>query len=120
MATCLALFTNLSATVIFITHMEMHFFEKYKAYSEAVIGGKKADIENAKKRLFRQLGNELMNLVRVQFIISVVAYLLCVVFLPQFWIRRKRYAYLPLSGRRVFHNVPDVCGAFAFILFQRS
>lgn len=84
MATCLALFTNLSATVIFITHMEMHFFEKYKAYSEAVIGGKKADIENAKKRLFRQLGNELMNLVRVQFIISVVAYLLCVVFLPQF------------------------------------
>lgn len=84
MATCLALFTNLSATVIFITHMEMHFFDKYKAYSEAVIGGKKADIENAKKRMFRQLGNELMNLVRVQFIISVVIYLLCVVFLPQF------------------------------------
>lgn len=84
MATCIALFTNLSATVIFITHMEMHFFEKYKAYSEAVIGGKKADIENAKKRMFRQLGNELMNLVRVQFIISVVVYLLCVVFLPQF------------------------------------
>lgn len=34
--------------------------------------------------MFRQLGNELMNLMRVQFIISVVIYLLCVVLLPQF------------------------------------
>ncbi len=84
MATCLAMFTNISATVIFVTHMEMHFREKYKLYSEAVIGGKKIDIDNAKSRMFRQLGNELMNLVRVQFIISVVIYLLCVVFLPQY------------------------------------
>lgn len=84
MATCIAMFTNLSATIIFITRVEMHFHEKYKLYSEAVIGGKKTDIENARKRMFRQLGIELMNLVRVQFIISVVIYLLCVVFLPQF------------------------------------
>lgn len=83
-ATCLAMFTNLSATVIFITHVEMHFYEKYRAYSEAVIGGKGIDIENAKEQMFRQLGSELMNLVRVQFIISVVIYLLCVVFLPQY------------------------------------
>ena len=84
MATCIAMFTNLSATIIFITRVEMHFHEKYKLYSEAVIGGKRTDIENAKKRMFRQLGIELMNLVRVQFIISVAIYLLCVVFLPQF------------------------------------
>ena len=38
MASCLAMFTNLSATVIFITRVEMHFHEKYKRYSEAVIG----------------------------------------------------------------------------------
>lgn len=84
MATCLAMFTNISATVIFITHVEMHFHEKYRIYSEAVIGGKKSDIESAKRRMFRQLGNELMNLMRVQFIISVVIYLLCIVLLPQF------------------------------------
>lgn len=84
MATCIAMFTNLSATIIFITRVEMHFHEKYRLYSEAVIGGKWSDIRNAKKRMFRQLGIELMNLVRVQFIISVVIYLLCVVFLPQF------------------------------------
>lgn len=85
MATCLAaVFTNVSATVIFVTHMEMHFHEKYKNYSEAVIGGKKLDIESAKSQMFWQLGNELMNLARVQFMISVVAYLLCVVLAPQY------------------------------------
>jgi len=62
----------------------MHFHEKYKNYSESVIGGKKADIENAKDRMFRQLSNELMNLVRMQFIISIIIYLSCVVFLPRF------------------------------------
>lgn len=84
MASCLAMFTNISATVIFIARVEMHFHEKYRAYSEAIIGGKKADIDNAKSRLFRHISSELMSLVRVQFIISVVIYLLCVVFLPQF------------------------------------
>lgn len=83
MATCIALFTNISATVIFTARIEMNFHEKYKAYSEAVIGGKGVDIENAKGRMFRQLASELMNLARIQFIISVVIYLACVVILPQ-------------------------------------
>lgn len=83
MASCLAMFTNLSATVIFIARVEMNFHEKYKFYSEAVIGGRWSDISNAKRRMFRQLAGELMNLVRIQFIISVVVYLICIVVLPQ-------------------------------------
>lgn len=83
MASCIALFTNISATIIFVSRIEMNFTEKYRLYSESIIGGKKANIDNAKKRMFRQLSDELMNLVRVQFIISVVVYLLCVVLLPQ-------------------------------------
>ena len=82
MATCIAMFTNISATVIFIARIEMHFHDKYRAYSEAVIGGKKTDIDNAKRRMFRAIANELMSLVRIQFIISVVVYLLCIVLLP--------------------------------------
>lgn len=84
MATCIAMFTNISATVIFIARIEMHFHEKYRAYSESVIGGKWTDINNAKRRMFRTVSNELMSLVRVQFIISVVVYLLCIVLLPQY------------------------------------
>lgn len=82
MATCLAMFTNISASVIFIARVEMHFHERYKNYSEAVIGGRKADIENAKKRMFLQLSSELMTLVRIQFIISVVIYMAFLVLLP--------------------------------------
>ena len=84
MATCLAMFTNLSSTIIFITRVEMHFHTRYKAYSEAVIGGRWEDIKNTKDRMFRQLSAELMNLVRIQFIISTAVYLLCVVVLPQY------------------------------------
>ncbi len=84
MASCLAMFTNISATIIFIAHIEMHFHEKYKAYSESVIGAKKADIDNDKRRMFRQMGSSLRNLARIQFIITVVVYLMCIVFLPRF------------------------------------
>lgn len=83
MASCLAMFTNISATVIFIARVEMHFHDKYKQYSEAVIGGRGADIENTKRRMFRQLASELMTVARIQFIISVVLYLLCIVILPR-------------------------------------
>lgn len=83
MATCLAMFTNISASVIFISRVEMNFHERYKAYSEAVIGGRGADIEITKKRMFRMLSEELMSLARVQFIITLVIFLLCMIFLPQ-------------------------------------
>ena len=83
MATCLAMFTNISATIIFISRVEMYFHEKYKLYSEAVIGGRGADIQNTKKRMFRQLASELMTLARIQFIISVVVYLICIDVLPK-------------------------------------
>ena len=83
MASCLAMFTNISASVIFISRVEMHFHERYKAYSEAVIGGRGMDIENSKRRMFKQLSDELMNLARLQFIVSVIIYFLSVVFLPR-------------------------------------
>ncbi|MCD7825406.1 MAG: exopolysaccharide Pel transporter PelG [Clostridiaceae bacterium] len=84
MATCIAMFTNISASVILITQIELHFHERYKAYSEAVIGGRLRDITKAKNRMFSLLSYQLMDVVRNQFIISVILYLLCVVFLPQF------------------------------------
>lgn len=42
------------------------------------------DIDNARTRMFSQMSQELMNLVRIQFIISVIVFLLCSIFLPQF------------------------------------
>ena len=105
LATCLGMFTNISATIIFISRVEMHFHERYKAYSEAVIGGRWEDIENTKKRMFRQLAGELMNLVRIQFIISAFVYLVCVIVLPG----------LGYSGR-VMQMYPCLAAGY-FILF---
>ncbi len=82
MASFIAMFTNISASVLFISRVEMHFHERYRAYSEAVIGGRGMDIQNAKSRMFRQLSEELMNLVRIQFIVSVIIYFLCITLLP--------------------------------------
>lgn len=84
MATCLAMFTNITASVIFISRVEMRFHDRYKGYSEAVIGGRGIDIENAKRRMFSQLSDELMNLVRIQFIVTVILFLLLIIILPQF------------------------------------
>ncbi|MDE5587629.1 MAG: exopolysaccharide Pel transporter PelG [Acetatifactor sp.] len=83
MATCLAMFTNITASMIFISRVEMHFHERYKAYSEAVIGGRGSDIEDAKKMMFGQLSEELMNLARLQFIVSVVIFFICIILLPK-------------------------------------
>ena len=84
MATCLAMFTNISATVIFISRMEMNFHERYKKYSEAVIGGRGMDIQNAKRRMFEQMRMEIMNLVRIQFIVTVILYLIFIILMPRF------------------------------------
>ena len=83
MATCLAMFTNVSATVIFIVNIELHFRDRYRNYFEAVIGGRRHDIRNARLRLFRQLSAELMTLIRLQFIISVALFLLCIILFPR-------------------------------------
>ena len=49
------MFTNISATVIFIARVEMYFHSRYKAYSEAVIGGRLSDIRNNKQHALRDL-----------------------------------------------------------------
>lgn len=82
-ATCIAMFTNIAASVIFISRVEMRFRSRYKAYTEAVIGGRWMDIQTAKKRMFRQLSEELVSLVRIQFIISMILYFAVVIFLPR-------------------------------------
>ena len=82
MASCLAMFTNISASVLFISRVEMHFHDRYKEYTEAVIGGKLDSIEKAKKRMFRGLSSQLLSLAHIQFIVSVIVYLIAIVILP--------------------------------------
>lgn len=82
MATCLAMFTNISATAIFISRIEMHFRDRYRVYTESIIGGRLMDIKDSQSRLMRQMAEEIGSLARIQFIITVVVFLLCEIFLP--------------------------------------
>lgn len=83
-ASCIAMFTNIASSVIFISRVEMRFRSRYKAYTEAVIGGRWMDIRTAQRRMFRQLSDELFSLVRIQFIISIVLYFVVVLLMPRF------------------------------------
>lgn len=83
MASCLAMFTNVSAAVIFTARVETRFRDCYRMYSESVAGGRGADIQRAKSRMFRQVSQELMSLARIQFIISVVVFLTLTVVAPR-------------------------------------
>ncbi len=105
LATCIAMFTNISSSVIFITGVEMNFHEKYKSYTEAVIGGRGMDIRNGKERMFRQLFDELMHLVRVQFIVSTALFFVFMFALPYFGM-----------GGLVLQIYPSLAGGY-FILF---
>lgn len=82
LATCIAMFTNISATTFFISKVEMHFHEHYADYMNAVIGGKLDTIEKTKNRMFRTLSNQLLTLVRLQFCVAIVIFLLANIFLP--------------------------------------
>ena len=83
MAGFLGLITSITTSVIFIVRVEMYFHRRYSDYSKAVIGGRGRDIRKAQMRMFRQLSGELTELVRVQFIISIVLFLVFLIFLPR-------------------------------------
>lgn len=81
-ATCIAMFTNIAASIIFISRIEMRFRFRYKSHTEAVIGGRWMDIKTTQTQMFRQISDELFNLVRIQFIVSVIIYLLVILLMP--------------------------------------
>ncbi len=82
MATCLGMFTNLSATVLFVSKVEMHFFKYYSEFNTSIVGGTYEQIEKSRKRMFRSLVKENLDMVYIQFAVSVVIMLLAKIFLP--------------------------------------
>lgn len=83
-ASCLAMFTNISAMVIFTVLAETKFHDIYQTYNESVIGATLKDIELAKKNMFNLLVQQIGYVVRVQAIISIILFLLIEVFLPDY------------------------------------
>lgn len=82
MASCLAMFTNISTIIIFTVMAETKFHDKYQKYNEAVIGKKLNDINRTKKSMFRLLIQQIRYLVAIQALITAIIFLIAIIILP--------------------------------------
>jgi uncharacterized membrane protein len=83
-ATYLAMLTNISLMVIFIVKVETSFHNRYKIFSEAVIGATLRDIEKAKNDMFRLLVQQISYVAQVQAIITCAIFLIVIIFFEGF------------------------------------
>ena len=82
MATCIAMFLNISTMVIFIVEVETNFHDKYQAYCQAVIGGTGDDISFAKNEMFASIRHEFLFVFQLQSVFTLALYLLSLILLP--------------------------------------
>lgn len=115
MASCVAMFTCLSSTVIFISKVEMHFFKRYKEFNASIVGGSIHQIDRAKQLMFRSLAKEIRDLVYVQFSISVVLFLLVELLYPYMGLGGKTMDIYPMLAVGYFVSFL----MYANILFQQ-
>ena len=80
MASCLAMFTNISVMVSFMGVVETRFHTAYKEYMEGVIGGTYKMIAKGRKKLFRTLSQQIIQVFGTQIAITSVIFLFMVLF----------------------------------------
>lgn len=82
MASCLAMFTNISIVILFTVMAETKFHDKYQMYNEAVIGKTLNDINRSKTSMFRLLIQQIGYLVGIQAIMTIIIFLMAIIILP--------------------------------------
>ena len=98
MATCIAMFTNISATVFFIVRTDSRFRDKYSMYIKSVIGSKLDTIKTNKKRMMQALSEQLMSLARLQFCVTVVVFMLFKIIAPSIGISSLTMTMYPVMA----------------------
>lgn len=83
MASCLALFTNISTLMIFTVMAETQFHDSYQDYMQAVIGSTHREITKNKKKMFRVMKQQIIHVFTLQAIITVFLFLIFRMFLPR-------------------------------------
>lgn len=98
MASCLAMFTNISATVFFIVRTDTRFRDKYALYIKSVIGSKLDAIKTNKKRMMQALSEQLMSLARLQFCVTVVCFMIFKIVAPSFGVSSLTMTMYPVMA----------------------
>lgn len=83
MATCIAMFLNISVMVIFVVEVETRFHDVYQDYCQAVLGSTGSEITYCKRQLFASIGKQILFVFQMQTVIMVSLYLICLVVLPR-------------------------------------
>lgn len=83
MATCIAMFINISTMVIFVVQVETAFHDQYVNYCQAIIGGTSKDIAKAKTLMLKTLKEKVLFIFQLQLLINVILYLLSLLLLPR-------------------------------------
>ena len=120
MAACLAMFTNISAMVIFTVMAETKFHDIYQSYNEAIIGASLKDIEITKKNMFHLLIQQIGYVVRVQAIISVIIFLLIIIFLPDYGFSGLEMTIYPALAAAFFGIFTMYCNIIFLYYFNDS
>lgn len=82
MASCLAMFTNISTMILFTVVAETRFHEAYQDYMESIIGGTYKAIQKNKKIMFRTLSQQIGQVFGMQLAITSVIFLVLLIFGP--------------------------------------
>lgn len=96
MATCLAMFTNISTMISFTVVVETKFHTTYKNYMESVIGGTYRMIIKNKKSMFRTLSQQIAQVFGTQIAITCILYMLFISFGAQWGIDSVTMAIYPV------------------------
>lgn len=79
MATCLAMFTNISAMVLFTVVAETNFHDDYQSYMQSVIGGTHNQIQLYKRIMFRKLSQQIKQVFSIQVPITGALFLVVMI-----------------------------------------
>jgi uncharacterized membrane protein len=82
MATCIAMFLNISTSVIFIVAVETNFHDAYQEFCQAIVGGTGEDIYYAKREMFRAIKNGLVFTIQLQLIFTISLFFIALFTLP--------------------------------------
>ncbi|MGI6200344.1 MAG: exopolysaccharide Pel transporter PelG [Christensenellales bacterium] len=109
MASCLAMFSNISMIVLFTVMAETKFHEIYQQYNESVIGATYGKIRLNRKRMFRLLSQQLFYLAMVQALISFILFLIAYAALPRLGFSGMTISIYPLLSGTYFAIFSTYC-----------
>lgn len=120
MAACLGMFTSISCMVIYTVMSETNFHDVYQRYVEALIGKALKDIELEKKNMFILLNQQIGYVVRIQAIISVIIFLLVIIFLPDYGFSGLEMTIYPALAAGFFGIFTMYCNNIFLCYFNDS